>query len=84
MLVDLRNQSRRGLLKPFQHYVPVRYDLKDLVENLDWLQRNDEAAASIAATARQAAEKYLSYDAVLYYLDRAVRRYAHHLLLDDG
>ncbi|CAE7764125.1 poglut2 [Symbiodinium sp. CCMP2456] len=84
LLVDLRNQSRRGLLKPFQHYVPVRYDLEDLVENLDWLQRNDEAAASIAATARQAAEKYLSYDAVLYYLDRAVRRYAHHLLLDDG
>ncbi|CAE7948122.1 KDEL motif-containing protein 1 [Symbiodinium microadriaticum] len=84
LLVDLRNESRRGLLKPFQHYVPVRYDLKDLVENLDWLQRNDEAAASIAATARQAAEKYLSYDAVLYYLDRAVRRYAHHLLLDDG
>merc|ERR1711939_499158 len=32
------------MMKPWWHYVPVRYDLSDLVEKLTWLEQHDDEA----------------------------------------
>ncbi|KAJ3071158.1 capsule-associated protein CAP1 [Podochytrium sp. JEL0797] len=39
-------------LIPFVHYVPVRLDLSDLEERLEWLVRNDAKAKEIVANAQ--------------------------------
>lgn len=35
-------------LVPWEHYVPVRADMADLVEKIDWLRSNDKEAEGIA------------------------------------
>ena len=70
-------------LRAFEHYVPVKYDLSDLVERLTWLRSNDAEAQRIATAGRRFAVRHLSYDGVLRYVDAVVRRYAaDHLTVD--
>ena len=66
-------------LLPVQHYIPVRYDLLDLVEKLEWLQEHEEESKQLAESSQRWALRFMSYDWVLLYLDRVVRRYAQHL-----
>ena len=40
------------VLKPFEHYVPVRPDLSDLIERIEWLRANDAKAQKIAEAGR--------------------------------
>jgi len=63
-------------MRPFEHYVPVRYDLSDLTARLTWLRANDDEGWRIAQAGRRFAIRHLGYDNVLEYVDRAVRRYA--------
>ena len=72
----------RAVLR-FEHFVPVRYDLEDLVPKLTRLLSHDEEAQRIAKNARTFAEKHLTYDTTLLYLDRMVRCYAA-LLFPNG
>lgn len=44
-------------LKPWIHYVPVRWDLTDLKERIKWCQENDTNAKEIAENAKKLAEK---------------------------
>jgi hypothetical protein len=41
----------KNLLKPMEHYVPIKYDLSDLEEKIQWLVDNDEKAKEIANNA---------------------------------
>jgi hypothetical protein len=41
-----------GMLKPWVHYVPIRTDLSDLDEKIEWLLANDDEAHSIAINAK--------------------------------
>lgn len=52
-------------LKPFEHYVPVKSDLSDLLESHDWIRDNPEKARRIAENAREFAVKNFDRDAVL-------------------
>ena len=54
-------------LRPWQHYVPIKEDLSDLVEKIEWARNNDEKARKIAENARQFAITYLLPDHVLCY-----------------
>lgn len=47
-------------LVAWEHYVPVRRDLGDLHERIEWLRQNDEAARKIAANGRRFFEEHLS------------------------
>ena len=38
-------------LKPFEHYVPVKEDLSDLMERITWARENDAEAKKIAENA---------------------------------
>jgi len=56
----LRVESRRGQwyhhrLQPYRHLVPIRADLSDLEQQLDWCLANPEACEAIAAAAQQLA-----------------------------
>lgn len=58
----------RHLLKPFVHYVPVREDLSDLLDQIKWCKENDQKCKKIAENAVEFASKYLTKDGILDYL----------------
>ena len=41
-----------GNLEPWVNYVPVKADYSDLLENIRWLQANDEKAKKISENAQ--------------------------------
>jgi hypothetical protein len=47
-------------LKPFEHYIPVKRDLSDLVEKAHWCLNNNTQVAKIAENAYNFACKYLT------------------------
>ena len=48
------------LIKPYIHYIPVNYDLSNLIEQIEWVKNNDAEAKIIAHNALQFAETYFS------------------------
>jgi len=38
-------------LKPFVNYIPIKYDLSDLIEKIEWVRNNDELAEKISKNA---------------------------------
>ena len=38
-------------IHPYIHYVPVKYDLSDLIETITWIRNNDKHAEQIAKNA---------------------------------
>ena len=60
------------LLKPYKHYVPVKSDLSDLVEQIKWCKKNDKICEQIAINARFFYEKYLSKSSTLDYLQHTL------------
>ncbi|CAE8645474.1 unnamed protein product [Polarella glacialis] len=61
--------------EPFVHFVPVRYDLRDLPERLAWLQQNDDEAQRIARAGMAFAQRHLTCEAVIHYVDRLLRAF---------
>jgi len=58
----------KPLLKPYEHYVPVKSDLSDLVKQIDWCRKNDSKCKVIASNARDFYYKNLEKDGVLDYM----------------
>lgn len=56
------------LLQPFVDHVPVKKDLSDLQEKLEWCHNNDDKCREIATNARRLYERFISRDGVLDYL----------------
>lgn len=40
-------------IRPWEHYVPIKADLSDLHQQIDWVRSNDAQAAEIAANAQR-------------------------------
>jgi hypothetical protein len=64
----------RHLLKPFIHYVPVNGDLSDLIDKIKWCKANDDKCREIAQNATKFAQKYLTKDGILDYLQELLFR----------
>ena len=47
-------------LVAWEHYVPVRRDLSDLFDRIEWLRQNDDAARKIAANGRRFYDQHLT------------------------
>lgn len=62
-------------LKPWVHFIPIKRDLSDLIEKLNWAIENDQKAHEIAKNARKFAEQNLTYDNILYYLYLLIQTY---------
>jgi hypothetical protein len=55
-------------LEKWEHYVPVKSDLSDLVEKVQWCVDNDEKARGIALNARRFYDSHLGFRGCLQYL----------------
>jgi hypothetical protein len=61
------------LLKPYEHYVPVKKDLSDLIEQIEWCISNDEQCQKIVRNANNLMKKVMTkdyfYDYVQYIIN---------------
>lgn len=65
-----------GGLEPYQHYVPIRNDLSDLLSQIDWAKAHDGDAQAISARAQEFAQHNLLPCHIYAYLHRVFTRYA--------
>ena len=63
----------QSALIPWVHYVPVKTDLSDLIERIEWLQQNDDKAKAMADAASAFALKYLTSQSVDAYTEALLR-----------
>lgn len=61
-------------MKPWEHYVPVRRDLLDLDENLEFLRSNPELERRIVENASAFAASYLTREAALRRIHQILHR----------
>jgi len=59
-------------LIPYVHYVPVKSDLSNLIDQVKWCQTHDSDCETIANNARLFYVKYLSKNAILDYLQKTL------------
>lgn len=58
------------MLEPYVHYVPIKADLSDLIEQIEWCIANDDQCEKIAENALQFYDKHLSEEGLLEALQR--------------
>jgi hypothetical protein len=63
-------------LKPYEHYIPLRRDVKDLLEKIRWAKKHDEECKEIAENARAFALQNLMPNQIYAYLYWTLERYA--------
>lgn len=64
------------LLRPWIHYIPIKNDLLDLVEMINWAKNNDIRSRIISDNARTFALEYLAKDAWRRYFREVIKLYA--------
>nr|GAT52746.1 predicted protein [Mycena chlorophos] len=47
-------------LRPYEHFIPVKYDLSDLVQKVEWAQAHDDEARRIQETGKLFADKLMT------------------------
>jgi hypothetical protein len=57
-------------LEPWIHYVPIKPDLSDLIEQIQWCRSNDDVCYEITQNAISFYNKYLTFDGILDYLQQ--------------
>lgn len=65
-----------GGLEPYKHYLPVKEDLSDLMEKMDWARQHDEESRLMAERATEFVEENLSPEDTLVYLSLLFKEYA--------
>uniref|UniRef100_A0A672IIZ2 Glycosyl transferase CAP10 domain-containing protein n=1 Tax=Salarias fasciatus TaxID=181472 RepID=A0A672IIZ2_SALFA len=55
-------------LRPWEHYIPVRADLGDLLEKIQWARDHDDEAKTIALAGQRFARSQLMGDRMEYFL----------------
>jgi hypothetical protein len=64
------------ILKPFEDHVPIREDLSDLAEKIQWCRDNDDKCRQIAARANELYERFVSKEAIHDYMEVICNRVA--------
>ncbi len=64
-------------LKPFEHYIPVRADLADLVDGILWAKSHENEARMIAKRCRECAISSITLPDNLLYLYYIIDQYSH-------
>ena len=62
--------------EPWKHYVPVKMDLSDFKEKLEWAKSHDAELEKIAIEAKKQATRWLSFEAYQCYMTRLLLAYA--------
>uniref|UniRef100_A0A674NAD9 Protein O-glucosyltransferase 2 n=1 Tax=Takifugu rubripes TaxID=31033 RepID=A0A674NAD9_TAKRU len=63
-------------LRPWEHYIPVRADLGDLLDKIRWARSHDEEVKKIALAGQQFARNHLMGDKILCYYYKLFKQYA--------
>jgi hypothetical protein len=63
------------LIIPYTHYIPVNYDLSNLIEQIEWVKNNDDKAKQIAENAYQFAETYFSTEYQKKHIRDTIEKY---------
>lgn len=58
----------KNYLRPYIEYIPIKSDLSDLIEKIEWCKTNDISCKKIALNARNFYKKYLTFNGVLDYM----------------
>ena len=64
-------------LRPFEHFIPVKSDLSDLVQRIQQVKGNANLAQTLGANAAAFAAKYLTRDYALNYLKDVLLKVSH-------
>ncbi|CAB9531064.1 KDEL motif-containing protein 1 [Seminavis robusta] len=64
-----------GVMEPFQHYIPVNYDLSDLVEKVAWAHDHPDVVQQIVTASRKRVETRLRRDDSKCYTYRMLLEY---------
>ena len=64
-------------IKPYIHYIPVKEDLSDLIEGLDWADNHQEETFRIARKAQDYAINNLTREKAVDYLANVLVEYSH-------
>lgn len=59
-------------LVPFEHYIPIKSDLSDIQEKIQWCRENDKECENIATNALKFYNKYLQKDGILDYIQKSI------------
>ena len=69
------------LLRPYHDHVPVKADMSDLQEKIEWCRTHDDECRAIAANAGQLYKQFVSREAILDYMQticvEIAKRYRH-------
>jgi len=57
-------------MKAYEHYVPIKEDLSDLISQIEWCKNNDAKCSQIAKNARVFYNKYLGSRGILDFLQK--------------
>jgi hypothetical protein len=60
------------LLKEYEHYIPIKEDLSDLAEKIEWCKKNDKECKKIAENAKVFYEKHFTKKMILDYLQMVI------------
>lgn len=60
---------------PYVHYIPISYDLNDLVEKIEWIKNNDDEARKIAQNALHFSKTFFSNEYQKEYLYKNIYKY---------
>jgi hypothetical protein len=59
---------------PFVHYIPIKYDLSDLIEKIEWVNENDELAKKIAENAYEFSRTHFSPEYQKRYIKNQIQQ----------
>lgn len=65
------------LVVPYTHYIPINYDLSNLIEQIEWVKNNDSDAKKIAENAYKFAETYFSSEYQQQYIKNNIDKFRH-------
>ncbi len=64
------------LLKPYEHYIPVKADFSDLPEKVQWARAHDKEVKKIASRANRLIMQNLEKEHIYCYIDTLLKEYA--------
>ena len=62
------------LLKPYEHYVPIKNDLSDLIEQIKWCKNNDDECKKISENGVKFFNTYLNKDGIYDYVQQLLHQ----------
>ena len=64
------------LLQPMHHFIPVKADLSDLAQRIEWCKTHDDQCEAIASNVKNFYDQYLCENAILDYAELTVNSIA--------